>query len=60
MVSRIKTESIWNPGGSNEAIKVNEAFVFCYMLKNADTRLRIELMNLLRENVAIPLYFKEF
>ena len=31
-----------------------------YILKNAESRLRIELMNLLKDNMTLPLYFKEY
>jgi len=41
MVSKIKFEEIWNPSLQDEKLKVNEAFVLAFMLKNADSRLRI-------------------
>ena len=36
LVSKIKYESIWSLNTQNETSKVNEAFVFAYILKNAD------------------------
>ena len=39
---------------------MNESFVLAYLLQNADARLKIELMNLLKDNMPIPLYLKQF
>lgn len=36
LVSKISKINIWNPKSENGTLKVNESFVLCYLLKNAD------------------------
>jgi carboxypeptidase C (cathepsin A) len=60
LVSKIKTKSIWVSRSKDGSIKMNESFVLTYLLQNADQRLKIELMSLLKENMPIPLYLKPF
>ena len=48
MVSKTHNEQIWKPISEEESITINESFVFAYLLRNADSRLKIELMSLLR------------
>ncbi len=35
-------------------------FIMYYILYNAESKLRVELMNILRSYLPLPLYFKEF
>ena len=38
----------------------NSNFILTYLLSNSESRLRITLMNLLKTNYPIPMYFKQF
>ena len=48
------------PNEENDPMKMNAEFVLMYILYNSDTALRIELMNLVRNMMPLPMYFKKF
>jgi hypothetical protein len=39
---------------------INEAFVLAYMLNNSEPRLKVEIMNLVKDKAALPLYIRNF
>lgn len=57
-MSKFKILNLWIPQASEKGIRVNESFVLAYALNNSEQKLRIEIMNLLKENLPLPLYTK--
>ena len=59
-VAKVKLETIWMPNEESNPIKMNAEFVLMYLLNNADQQLRIELMNLVKNIMPLPIYFRQF
>ena len=60
LVGRIKREYIWIPSEEQNPMKMNATFVLMYLLNNADHQLRVELMNLVKTAMPLPMLFREF
>ena len=58
LVVRIKFETIWLPAEVNSPIKMNAEFILMYLLNNSDQQLGIELMDLVKNVMTLPIYFR--
>ena len=47
------------PYEENKSIKMNESFVFMYLLQNSDEKLKIQLMNLVKNMMPLPIYINQ-
>ena len=48
------------PTEKNSPIKMNAEFILMYILNNSDRQLRIEVMNLVKNIMPLPIYFRQF
>ena len=48
------------PMEDGKPLKMNESFVLMYLLSNSDSQLKIQLMNLVKNLMPIPLFITEF
>ena len=48
------------PVDDSPYITMNESFLLMYLLRNSDQKLKIELMNLVKNFTPLPLFINEF
>ena len=61
LVAQKKLKNIWMPvENSSPHITMNESFLLMYLLRNSDQKLKIELMNLVKNFTPLPLFINQF